>query len=147
MSSGFPTLVLVLLMGVGNVATKEAFDWAAAVPDVVSASGSVARFLNDIASYKLGKSKKDMASSVECYIKEEGVTGEEALEVIAGLAEDAWKTINQACMEIDPVLLPAAQLVVNLTRTLEVIYLGGRDGYTFGGDIKSIISALFLRPL
>ncbi|CAD6203724.1 unnamed protein product [Miscanthus lutarioriparius] len=37
---------------------------------MVTASGEVARFLNDIASYKKGKNKKDVASSVECYAKE-----------------------------------------------------------------------------
>ena len=70
MSSGFPTLAVVLLMGAGDMATREAFQWAIGVPDVVTASGEVARFLNDIASYKKGKNKKDVASSVECYAKE-----------------------------------------------------------------------------
>ncbi|XP_044386136.1 eudesmanediol synthase [Triticum aestivum] len=147
MSSGFPTLALVLLMGVDNTATNEAFDWAADVPDIVCASGVIAHFLNDIASYKLGKTKKDVASSVECYMKENLVGGQEAIVAISALAEDAWRMINRACMEIEPALLPAAQLVVNLTRTLEVIYLGGRDGYTFGGDLKGLIAALFLKPI
>ncbi|CAN6295009.1 unnamed protein product [Urochloa humidicola] len=144
MSSGFPTLAVVLLMGAGDLATKEAFEWAIGVPDVVSASGEVARFLNDIASYKKGKNKKDVASSVECYAREHSVSGEEAVVVIAGMAEHAWRTINQSCMEMDNTLLPAAQLVVNLTKTLEVIYLGGRDAYTFAGDLKDLVVSLFL---
>ncbi|CAD6203727.1 unnamed protein product [Miscanthus lutarioriparius] len=82
MSSGFPTLAVVLLMGAGDMATREAFQWAIGVPDVVTASGEVARFLNDIASYKKGKNKKDLASSVECYAKEHGTSGEEATFII-----------------------------------------------------------------
>nr|CAB3500741.1 unnamed protein product [Digitaria exilis] len=144
MSSGFPTLAVVLLMGAGDLATKEAFDWAIDVPDVVSASGEVARFLNDIASYKKGKNKKDAASSVECYAKERGVSGEEAAAAIAGMAEHAWRTINGSCVEMDAALLPAAKLVVNLTKTLEVIYLGGRDAYTFAGDLKDLVVSLFV---
>ncbi|CAL4914513.1 unnamed protein product [Urochloa decumbens] len=144
MSSGFPTLAVVLLMGAGDLATKEAFEWAIDVPDVVSASGEVARFLNDIASYKKGKNKKDVASAVECYAREHGVSGEEAVAVIAGMAEHAWRTINRSCMKLDRTLLPAAQLVVNLTKTLEVIYLGGRDAYTFAGDLKDLVVSLFL---
>ncbi|KAM0839054.1 hypothetical protein ACQ4PT_060550 [Festuca glaucescens] len=125
MSSGFPTLIIAVLMGAGDMATKEVFDWASSIPEVVSASGALARFFNDIASYKVGKRKKDMASSIECYMKENGVTGEEAVEAIAALAEDTWRKINRACLELPPAMV-LAQLVVNLTRTLEVIYLGGR---------------------
>jgi len=144
MSSGFPTLAVVLLMGAGDMATREAFRWAIGVPAVVSASGEVARFRNDIASYKKGKNKKDVASSVECYAKEHGTSGEEAAVAIAGMAEHAWRTINRSCMEMDSALLPAAQLVVNLTKTLEVIYLGGRDAYTFAADLKDLVVSLFL---
>ncbi|RLN17256.1 hypothetical protein C2845_PM02G25430 [Panicum miliaceum] len=133
MSSGFPTLAVVLLMGAGDLATREAFD----------ASGEVARFLNDIASYRKGKNKKDAASSVECYARERGVSGEEAAAAIAGMAEHAWRTINRSCMEVGGEL-PAARLVVNLTKTLEVIYLGGRDAYTFAGDLRDLVVSLFL---
>uniref|UniRef100_A0A8R7Q5H1 Uncharacterized protein n=2 Tax=Triticum urartu TaxID=4572 RepID=A0A8R7Q5H1_TRIUA len=148
MSLGFPTLAIVMLMGVDNTATKKAFDWAVNVPNIVRASGQITRFLNDIASYKMGKTNnKDVANSVECYMKEHLVAGEEVVAVISALAEDTWRMMNQACMEIEPALLPAAQLVVNLTKMLEVIYLGGRDGYTFGGDLKSLITGLFLKPI
>ncbi|KAK3151678.1 hypothetical protein QOZ80_3AG0249120 [Eleusine coracana subsp. coracana] len=147
MSSGFPTLAVVLLMGAGDlVATKEAFEWASAVPDVVIASGEVARFLNDITAYKKGKNKKDVASSVECYAKEHGLAREEAAAAITAMAEHAWRRINRACMEMDRALLPAAQLVVNLTKTLEVIYLGG-DAYTFAGDLKDLVNSLFIKPV
>ncbi|KAL6838260.1 hypothetical protein ACP4OV_031932 [Aristida adscensionis] len=146
MSSGFPTLAVVLLMGAGDLATKEAFEWAIDVPDLVSASGEVARFLNDIASYKKGKNKMDVASSVECYAKEHGMVGEEAVAAIVAMSEHAWRRINRECMEMDRALLPAAQLVVNLTRTLEIIYLGGRDAYTYANDLRDLITSLFLKP-
>ncbi|TVU46963.1 hypothetical protein EJB05_06537, partial [Eragrostis curvula] len=138
---------VVLLMGAGDLATKEVFEWASTVPDVVIASGEVARFLNDIASYKKGKNKKDVASSVECYAKEHAISGEEAAAAVAVMAEHAWRRINRACMEMDRTLLPAAQLVVNLTKTLEVIYLGGRDAYTFAGDLKDLVTSLFIKPV
>jgi hypothetical protein len=47
-------------------------------------------------------------------------------------------------MEVGGALLPAARLVVNLTKTLEVIYLGGRDAYTFAGDLRDLVVSLFL---
>uniref|UniRef100_A0A0D9VU91 Terpene synthase N-terminal domain-containing protein n=1 Tax=Leersia perrieri TaxID=77586 RepID=A0A0D9VU91_9ORYZ len=149
MSSGIPQLAPVLLLGVHDgdgVATPEAFEWAASVPALVRAGGEIARFLNDIASYdRSGRSSsKDVPSTVECYVTEHGVGGEEAVAAVAAMVESAWRTINEACVEMDPALLPAARLVVSLTRTLEVIYLNGRDGYTIGAGIKGLVTSFFL---
>ncbi|CAL4931146.1 unnamed protein product [Urochloa decumbens] len=148
-SSGLPMLVPVVLMGLGHVATKEAFEWALSMPDVALASGEVGRFLNDLASYKLGKNKKDVSSTLECYMEEHGATGEEAFAAVTRMSELAWRRINQACLEMDPALLRAAQFaVVDLTRSVEFIYLGGkRDAYTFGGSLKDHVTSLFLKPV
>ncbi|CAL5062560.1 unnamed protein product [Urochloa decumbens] len=148
MSSVFPTMAVVLLLGAGDdVATKEAFEWAISVPDVVRAGAEITRYLNDIASYKLGKNKGDMASTVECYAMEHGVAGEDAAVAIAGMAERAWRRINGACMDMAAGPARAARLVVSLARTMEVMYLGGRDAYTSGGDLKGLVTALFLDPI
>jgi hypothetical protein len=78
---------------------------------------------------------------------EKGVTGEEAVAAIAAMTEDRWRTMNKACMEMDRALLPVAQLVANIARSNEVIYLHGRDGYTFGSHVKDLVTALFLDPI
>uniref|UniRef100_A0A0E0KDZ8 Terpene synthase metal-binding domain-containing protein n=1 Tax=Oryza punctata TaxID=4537 RepID=A0A0E0KDZ8_ORYPU len=151
MSSGFPQLAPVALAvgrvrdGVG-VAPVEAFDWVAS--DLPSPPcGELARFLSDIASCDSKaagkKSSKDDDWSAT-YMAEHGVSGQEAVAAVAALAETAWRTLNRECVETDPALLPAARLVVNFTRMLEVIYLGGRDGYTVGADIKYLVTNFFL---
>ncbi|TVU46961.1 hypothetical protein EJB05_06535, partial [Eragrostis curvula] len=100
------------------------------------ASGRVGRFLNDMASYTLGKNRKDVVNNAhEGYAKEHGVTGADAFAAIVRMTEDAWRTINRGCMEMDdPAMLPAVRLaVVDLTRSVEIMYVGGRrDAYTFG---------------
>ncbi|KAM0837782.1 hypothetical protein ACQ4PT_061410 [Festuca glaucescens] len=149
MSTGLPMLNLMALMGYDRaVATQELFDWMSApVPDVVRAGAVIGRFLNDISSYKLGKNKNDLDSAVECYMQEKGVTGEEAVAAIAAMTEHRWRVLNQACMETDRALLPGVQLVASIARTCEVIYLRGRDGYTFGSHAKDLVTALFLDPI
>lgn len=146
-------LVPVILMGLksGDSATsRKVFEWADGEPEMVLASGQVGRFLNDMASYTLGKCKKDVANAHECYMKEFGVTGAEAFKVIAGMTEKAWRTINRGCMmEVDPAMLPAVQTaIVDLSRSMEIIYLGGkRDAYTFASNLKDLVASFFLRPI
>ncbi|XP_047072519.1 eudesmanediol synthase-like [Lolium rigidum] len=149
MSTGLPMLNLMALMGYdGAVATQEVFDWMSApVPDMVRAGAVIGRFLNDISSYRLGKNKNDVGSSVECYMQEKGVTGQEAVAAIAAMTEHRWRLLNRACMETKRALLPAVQLVASIARTCEVIYLRGRDGYTFGSHAKDLVTALFLDPI
>ncbi|OEL18900.1 Alpha-humulene synthase [Dichanthelium oligosanthes] len=147
MSSGLPMLTIVTLLGYGDVATQEVFEWVNGVPEMVRAGSQVTRFLNDLSSYKLGKHKKDMPSAVETYMVENNLTGKEAAAAIAILLENRWRILNQANMEIDRTLLPAAEVVVNMARSNEIIYLHGRDGYTFGGDIKDLVTALFLKQV
>ncbi|KAL6838251.1 hypothetical protein ACP4OV_031923 [Aristida adscensionis] len=148
MSSAVPMLTLAALMAAGDQATEEAFEWASSVPDMIRASGEIGRLLNDIPSAKRGKNEKDLASSLECYMKEHGATAEQAAAALYALTEDAWRRINRACMEIDRALLPAAQLaVVNLARTMEIVYYGGNDAYTFSGDLRDLVASLFLKPV
>nr|CAB3449361.1 unnamed protein product [Digitaria exilis] len=149
-SSGLPMLIPVLLMGLGSVPTyKETFEWALNMPDMVLASGEVGRFLNDLASYKVGKRKKDVASTLECYMEEHDATGEEAFAAVTRMKELAWRRINRACLEMDPALLRPAQFaVVDLARSMEFIYLGGsRDAYTFDSNLKDSVTSLFLKPV
>jgi hypothetical protein len=43
-------------------------------------------------------------------------------------------------------LQPLVQLVVKIARTNEIMYLGGRDAYTFSKDLEDHVTSLFLKP-
>ncbi|CAN6226640.1 unnamed protein product [Urochloa humidicola] len=96
---------------------------------------------------QLGKCKKDVASTVECYMKEYGTTGEEAVAAMSAMVEKAWRRINRGCIEVKHAAEPAAQFLVNTTRVLEAYYLHGRDGLTYGRDLKELITLLFLKQV
>lgn len=147
MSTGLPFLFSLALMAAGQVVTKEALEWALGVPNMVRASGEIGRLLNDISSYKRGKNKNDVASTVESYMKEHGVTGEEAIAAIKTMVEQAWRRINGACTELGRTMQPALQWLVDMTRMLEIFYLHGRDGLTCGYGIKEIVAFLFLKQV
>jgi hypothetical protein len=42
---------------------------------------------------------------------------------------------------------PALQWLVDMTRMLEIFYLDGRDGLTYGYGIKEIVAFLFLKQV
>lgn len=46
-------LSVALLVGMGDEATKEAFEWAIGCTDAVMAGSVVARFVNDMTSFKV----------------------------------------------------------------------------------------------
>lgn len=52
-SSGAPMICVASLIGMGDVATKEAFEWAIGCTDAVKASGEVTRFVDDLAAFKV----------------------------------------------------------------------------------------------
>lgn len=87
-----------------------------------------------------------MATSVESYMKEHNVTGEEATAVISNLVEDAWKTINQARFERSS-LVPAVNRVANLAMSIMFFYQGSEDAYTFNKLSMNIIKQLFVEPV
>lgn len=53
MSTTYPLLASAILVGMGEVATKEAFEWAASFPKIVDASSAIGRIMNDITSYEV----------------------------------------------------------------------------------------------
>lgn len=53
MSSAIPNLCVGLLIGMGDVVTKEAFEWVMGCTDAVKACSEVTRFMNDFASFKV----------------------------------------------------------------------------------------------
>nr|CAB3492563.1 unnamed protein product [Digitaria exilis] len=133
MSSWASTLCLVASAFAEDdvLATEQAVQWGLGMPDMYMACAEITRFRNDVASYQ-----------------EHGVTGDEAAAAITAMVELSWRRINQGCLEMDRALLPAAaRPVVGMSREVEVIYLDGRDGYTFGSDINHIIDRLFVDPV
>ncbi|CAL5002251.1 unnamed protein product [Urochloa decumbens] len=135
-----------VMVGMGDEATIDAFEWALRGASAVMSFGQIARFMNDIASFNSGKSKKDVVTSVQCYMNEYNVTSEVAMTEIGYLIEDAWKTANQARFD-HPDLLPAVQRVINMIVCMPFIYAGKKDAYTSGKDMKETIEHLFINPI
>lgn len=145
-SSGIVMISVALLVGMGDEATKKAFEWAIGCTDAVEAGSVVARFMNDMTSFKRGKNKKDVASSVDSYINQYHVTGEVAFAVLDNMVEDAWKTTNQARFD-RRTMLPLVDRVTRLTKSIIFMYHHKRDRYTFSRMNKDRVRQQFVDPI
>ncbi|KAL6316983.1 hypothetical protein AAG906_024522 [Vitis piasezkii] len=142
-SSGYCVLATTSLVGMGEIATKEAFDWVTSDPKIVSSSNFIARLMDDISSHK----REHVASAIECYMKQYGVSEEQAYSEFQKQIENAWMDINQECLKPTAVPMPLLARVLNLTRAADVIYKE-QDSYTHVGKVmKNNIAAFFINPI
>ncbi|XP_060191001.1 sesquiterpene synthase 15b-like isoform X2 [Lycium barbarum] len=145
-SSTSPCLATVSLLGMGNKATKEAYDWFASEPPILVASGITARLSNDIVSHEREIERGDV-TGLECYMKEYGVTKEEANTDIRKIIENSWKDINRGCLK--PTAVPRILLmpVLNLARMSEFAYTD-EDAYTFSkNNFREAVSMVLVDPI
>ncbi|XP_006363765.1 (-)-germacrene D synthase-like [Solanum tuberosum] len=150
--NGIPSSTYLLLattswLGMGDAATKDAFDWISNEPTILVASCIIARLLNDLVTHEIEVERGDVASGIECYMNEHGATTEEAYMEIRKIIEINWKDLNRGCLK--PTTVPRVLLmpVLNLTRVAEFFYKD-EDAYTFSkNNLKDVISMVLIDPI
>ncbi|KAL9457852.1 hypothetical protein AB3S75_006822 [Citrus x aurantiifolia] len=145
-TSACPIFSTISFVGMGDIVTKESFEWLFSNPRSVRATSAVYRLVNDIMSHKFEQSRGHVASSVECYMKQYQATEEEAYNELRKQVSNAWKDINEDCLRPTVVPMPLLMRILNLTRVADVIYKY-EDGYTFSEVLKDIIASLFINPV
>ncbi|KAK9222103.1 hypothetical protein WN944_010535 [Citrus x changshan-huyou] len=145
-TSTCPMLSTISFVGMGDIVTKESFEWLFSNPRSVRASSAVNRLMNDIVSHEFEQSRGHVASSVECYMKQYEATEEEAYNELRKQVSNAWKDINEDCLRPTVVPMPLLMRILNLTRDADVTYKYD-DGYTFAEVLKDFIASLFINPV
>ncbi|KAJ4821985.1 hypothetical protein Tsubulata_007536 [Turnera subulata] len=72
-SSGYLMLAVTSYLGMGNLAPKEALDWAISDPKIIRASAVICRIMDDIAGHEFEQQRAQAPSSVECCMNQYGV--------------------------------------------------------------------------
>ncbi|XP_048319146.1 (-)-germacrene D synthase-like [Ziziphus jujuba] len=146
-SCGYSLLTTTSFLGMGEVATKKAFDWVSNGPKIVKSASIICRLMDDVVDHKYVQERGDLASSVECYVKHHGVSEKEACDALLKKVVEAWKDINEECLEPRDAPMPLIMRVVNLARVMDVLYKDG-DGYTHAkGSTKKLVSSLLVDPI
>ena len=52
-TSGYPMLIAISFLGMGDIITKEAFDWIFNNPKIIAASSVIGRLMDDMKSHKV----------------------------------------------------------------------------------------------
>ncbi|KAK8605752.1 hypothetical protein V6N13_102524 [Hibiscus sabdariffa] len=145
-TSTYDLALTIAFMGMGNIADKEAFKWLRNEPEIMKVLNVIGRLMDDIVSHKFEQLREHCPSSVECYMKEHGVSEKNTLEDFEKMLEDAWKDVNEECMR--PTVVPRDLLIrhLNYARVTYLFYKHG-DGYTHPDYSKHDIYALFIDPI
>ncbi|TYI58058.1 hypothetical protein E1A91_D11G326200v1 [Gossypium mustelinum] len=88
-SCGYPLLTIASCVGMDDSITKETFISAFNDPKICRASNTICRLMSDIVSHKFEQERGHVSSAVECYMKQHGVSMQEAYN-------EFYKQINNA---------------------------------------------------
>ncbi|GLT97888.1 hypothetical protein SLE2022_154320 [Rubroshorea leprosula] len=134
-SSAYPMLITNSYVAMGEVATKEAFDWISNDPKILKASTIICRLMDDISS-----------RGVECYMKQYGVSREETVKLFREDVANAWKDINEGLMKPAIFPMPILTVVLNFARVIDFLYKDD-DNYTDSHTLKAHIELLLVDPI
>ena len=88
-----------------------------------------------------------VASAVECYIRQYGVSKEEAYDEFKKLIENAWKDLNEEFLQPTAVPVPVLARALNFSRVMDVLYKD-EDEYTLVGPLmKDLVAGMLIDPV
>ncbi|KAJ8421041.1 hypothetical protein Cgig2_010227 [Carnegiea gigantea] len=128
-STTYPMLTMATFVGMGEIATEQAFDWLIGKPQMLRAACLICRFMDDIVSHQ-----------------ESGVSEEEACRELNKQIEDAWKDLNAAFFDPQSPPMPLLLRVLNYGRVMELLYKV-EDGYSYSINTKRYLVLLLVDPV
>ncbi|KAL2466529.1 Alpha-humulene/(-)-(E)-beta-caryophyllene synthase [Abeliophyllum distichum] len=140
-------LTTTSLLGIKSV-TKEEFEWLSKKPKMLVASLVICRLIDDIATYEVEKERGQIATGIELYMKDNGMTKEETTDKLLEMVSNAWKDSNEECLRPTSSSKEILLLILNFERLIDIVYKGNEDGYTQAQKVlKPHIISLFIDPI
>ncbi|CAI0398364.1 unnamed protein product [Linum tenue] len=145
----FEWIAFSVLCGLGESVPRSNFEWLASSPEILIASTDICRLQDDLADNMKEQELEYYMSSVECYMKQYGVSRQEAVDGLKEIVEEDWMIINEELlMNVPSHICKKLPLVfLNLVRFMDTIYKDF-DGYTHSSTrTKDILMALLVTPM
>ncbi|WOG83243.1 hypothetical protein DCAR_0102418 [Daucus carota subsp. sativus] len=146
-SGAVKMLSVASFVRMGDIATREAFEWLSKDPLVVNGLSVICRLSDDIVGHEFENQRPHIPSAVECYMKSRGVTKETAYAELRKPIIEAWKDMNEECLLPEAPPKPLLERVFNLARVINFLY-DGHDGYTHSSTrTKDMITSVLINPI
>nr|GME12960.1 (-)-germacrene D synthase-like [Ipomoea batatas] len=145
---GYMMLSTTSIVGMqGDFVTKEAFDWVSKEPLIVQAASIINRFMDDMVGHEFEQQRGYADTAVEICMKQYGKSKEETFNEFQTRVSNAWKDINQECLNPTAFPMPILIRVVNLARVMDLLYKD-EDTYTHSAtETKDIITSVLIDPI
>ncbi|CAN1179955.1 Sesquiterpene synthase [Linum perenne] len=149
-STTYQSMVWATICGLSELGTKQlVFDWLFTNPKILAASSDQCRLMDDIQSHQFEQKRGHVASSVECYMTQYGVSREEAVDALNEIVEEDWKIVNEELMNPANQNIPkeVLSLFLRYEQMMDVLYKYS-DGYTHSDTTtKDMLTALLVTAL
>ncbi|KAK8273462.1 hypothetical protein V6Z12_D10G005800 [Gossypium hirsutum] len=106
----------------------------------------IGRLYDDLSTNE-AEEKRGLVCGTSCYMKQYGVTRQEAVEAYREMIEVAWKDMNEGCLKPMPVSNKIAVRALNIARLVLVLYKKD-DGLTRPElSLKDAIAKVLIHPI
>ncbi|XP_031282246.1 (E)-beta-farnesene synthase-like isoform X2 [Pistacia vera] len=146
-TSAVELMTSVAFFGMDDIATKEDFDWISTNPKIINTTRLIGRLMNDIGSSKFEQKRGHIPSGVKCYMKQHGVSNEEAVEAIMEHVSNAWKDVNEEMLKPTAISRSLLERVLNYSRVIHILYKDDYDAFTDAYKLKDQVILLLKDPV
>nr|E2E2N8.1 RecName: Full=(-)-germacrene D synthase; AltName: Full=Terpene synthase 3; Short=OvTPS3 [Origanum vulgare]ADK73619.1 terpene synthase 3 [Origanum vulgare] len=143
-SGAYMMLSTTSLVGMEDLnITKHDFDWITSEPPMLRAASVICRLMDDM----VGHGIEQKIISVDCYMRENGCSKEEACREFWNRVKKAWKCMNEECLEPRAASMAILARVLNLARVINLLYVG-EDAYgSSSTKTKNFIKSVLVDPI
>ncbi|KAJ4912732.1 putative terpenoid synthase 7 [Raphanus sativus] len=135
------------LMGMGHIATEEAYEWLKSRPKIIQALSINGRLMNDMTGFQDDMSRGYVTNGINCYTKQYGVTKTDAFKELNKMRVENDKIVNEELLTTKDVPRRVLKEAINCARMANVAY-GYGEGLTHPeGKIKDYIVSLYLNVI
>ncbi|KAM3282940.1 hypothetical protein P3S67_026585 [Capsicum chacoense] len=133
-TSTYYLLTTISYLGIKS-STEQDFEWLSKNPKILEGCVIVCRVIDDIASYEVEKSRGQLVTGIECYMRDYSVSTKEAMAKFQEMSEAGWKDINEGMLRPTPISVELLYRILNLARFIDITYNRNEDGYTHSEKI------------
>ncbi|KAK9145114.1 hypothetical protein Sjap_005017 [Stephania japonica] len=127
--------------------TIEALQCLERYPGIIRWSSMILRLSDNLGTATAEPEKGDVAKSIQCYMKEKGVSEEVNREYIKHLIGEIWKKLNKERVDYSLFSKPFIGNAVNLARMAQCMYQYGDGHGDSDGHTKNKVLPLLVEPL